>query len=209
MSVAAILQRTARYYEEKLAAHGPTFRGVDWNSSESQSLRFRQLLKACDLSQPFSVIDYGCGYGALVPFLLDSGCQFEYQGFDISAGMVAQACELHGELGKCEFLADESRLVAADYTIASGIFNVKQDASDEEWEQYVLRTLRRFAELSRRGFSFNVLTKYSDRDRMRPDLFYADPCRLFDFCKTELSRQVALLHDYGLYEFTMVVRFES
>jgi hypothetical protein len=41
---------------------------------------------------------------------------------------------------------------------------------------------------------------------MREDLFYADPCELFDYCKTRFARNVALLHDYGLYEFTILVR---
>ena len=28
----------------------------------------------------------------------------------------------------------------------------------------------------------------------------------FDFCKRNFSRNVALLHDYGLYDFTIIVR---
>ena len=37
---------------------------------------------------------------------------------------------------------------------------------------------------------------------MRADLYYADPRAFFDLCKRHYSKQVALLHDYGLYEFT-------
>ena len=44
---------------------------------------------------------------------------------------------------------------------------------------------------------------------MRPDLYYADPCFLFDYCQRRYSRWVAVLHDYGLYEFTIVVRKEE
>jgi hypothetical protein len=29
---------------------------------------------------------------------------------------------------------------------------------------------------------------------------------IFDICKRKFSRNVALLHDYGLYEFTILVR---
>ena len=63
-------------------------------------------------------------------------------------------------------------------------------------------------ETSSRGFSFNCLTKYSDAEKMMDNLFYADPCDLFDYCKWNFSKQVALLHDYGLYEFTIIVRKE-
>ena len=41
---------------------------------------------------------------------------------------------------------------------------------------------------------------------MRPYLYYADPLFLFDYCKKKYSKSVALLHDYGLYEFTILVR---
>ncbi len=60
--------------------------------------------------------------------------------------------------------------------------------------------------LSLQGFAFNALTSYSDPEYMRDDLFYADPSWLFDHCKRTYSSQVALLHDYGLYEFTILVR---
>jgi len=61
---------------------------------------------------------------------------------------------------------------------------------------------------SKRGFSFNMLTKYSDKEYMRDDLYYADPLFILDFCKRNFSKNVSLLHDYGLYEFTILVRME-
>jgi hypothetical protein len=62
--------------------------------------------------------------------------------------------------------------------------------------------------LCSKGFSFNMLTKYSDPERMaeRPDLFFGDPLFFFDFCKRNFSRNVALLHDYGVYDYTIIVR---
>jgi hypothetical protein len=41
---------------------------------------------------------------------------------------------------------------------------------------------------------------------MRDDLYYADPLFFFDYCKTRFSRFVTLIHDYPLYEFTILVR---
>jgi hypothetical protein len=94
----------------------------------------------------------------------------------------------------------------ADYGVASGIFNVRLGRSDEQWMAYLEATLDVLDRTSRHGFAFNCLTSYSDADKMRDYLFYADPCRLFDLCKRRYSRNVALLHDYGLYEFTILVR---
>lgn len=60
--------------------------------------------------------------------------------------------------------------------------------------------------LSRLGFAFNLLTGYADKALMRADLFYCDPSEYFDLCKRLYSRNVALLHDYDEFEFTLLVR---
>jgi SAM-dependent methyltransferase len=200
-----IKDKVGAYYTGRIREHGASARGVDWNSEESQVLRFAQLARVLPDSGQFSVVDYGCGYGALVPFLRSRGIEFEYQGFDISADMIEQARKDHpGD--HIRFTSNEDDLEPADYTVASGIFNVKLDTPVEDWTRYVMDTAARLDRLGTRGFAFNMLTSYSDADRMRSDLYYGDPTRFFDHCKRTFSKQVALLHDYGLYEFTMIVR---
>ncbi len=203
-----LLENVEKYYSEKIIVHGPTARGVDWNSEESQLLRFEQLLKVCDMSPGFSINDYGCGYGALVTYLHKKGLIFHYHGFDISISMINHAHKLYDGLEDCRFSSDESLLPLADYTVASGIFNVRLQASDDEWRRYIFDTVNKVATLSRRGFAFNMLTTYSDPERRRPDLYFADPLFWFDHCKRNFSRFVTLLHDYPLYEFTILVRKE-
>lgn len=209
MNYGRIRRRVQNYYDEKIQVHGPTARGVDWNSSESQQMRFGQLLKLIDATLPFTINDFGCGYGALVDYLRVEHKEFQYCGFDISLLMTTKAKELHTADNHLRFVNHESDLPQADYTVASGIFNVKLDNQSSEWDQYVLDTLETINALSQKGFAFNALTKYSDREHMRPDLYYADPGVLFDYCKTNFSRFVALLHDYPLYEFTILVRKET
>jgi SAM-dependent methyltransferase len=201
----SIKGKVGEYYSGRIREHGASARGVDWNSEESQVLRFTQLARIFPDSGPFSVVDYGCGYGALVPFLESRGAEFQYQGFDISDDMIDRARQDHrGE--HVTFTASEADLRPADYTVASGIFNVKLDTPVEDWTQYVMHTASTLDRLGTRGFSFNMLTSYSDADRMRSDLYYGDPCFFFDHCKRTYSKQVAVLHDYGLYEFTVLVR---
>lgn len=201
-----ILRDVAAYYTGKLCDHGPTARGADWNSTESQALRFEQLLKVCDPSVRFSLNDYGCGYGALVSHLESRGLTVRYAGYDVSEAMVAQARALYTGRSWCQFFTDEGQLGPADFSVASGIFNVKLGFSNDQWKTYMLHLVDRLAFLSQRGFAFNALTTYADADRMRGDLFYADPLFWFDHCKRRYSRKVSLLHDYPLYEFTIAVR---
>ena len=202
---ADVVRRVAAYYSEKVEHYGATPRGADWNSPESQELRFLQLARLFDDDAAFSVNDYGCGYGALAAFLRRRGLTCSYRGYDIASAMIAEGRRFLAGMDGCVLLDDSTTLDVADYTVASGIFNVKLDTPVAEWASYVETTLTQMASLSRRGFAFNMLTSYADAERMRPDLYYADPHRYFDRCRS-FSRRVALLHDYPLYEFTIIVR---
>jgi SAM-dependent methyltransferase len=201
-----MLQRVANYYADKLERFGSTAAGVDWNSAESQHLRFNQLLRLEPDAGEHSVNDYGCGYGALVDYLRGRGLSWQYRGFDISDSMIACAQLLHHDDPNCSFTADEGSLSPADYTFASGIFNVTLGYDEVAWKDYVIETLATLNRITRHAFAFNLLSTYSDPARRRSDLFYADPLFFFDLCKQRFAPRVALLHDYPLYEFTIVVR---
>ncbi|MBV9191311.1 MAG: class I SAM-dependent methyltransferase [Betaproteobacteria bacterium] len=200
------LADVTHYYSERLREHGASAQGVDWNSADSQRLRFTQLLRICGERENFSLNDIGCGYGALFDYLSERRSHCDYLGVDIAAPMIAKAVELHRGRTGCRFLVGEHPDRRADYGVASGVFNVKLSSHAADWRAHILRTLDHLNEASKDGFAFNCLTKYSDADRMKEHLYYADPAELFDHCKRSYSRNVALLHDYGLYEFTILVR---
>jgi SAM-dependent methyltransferase len=201
-----LLEQVRGYYEGTLDRFGPTFRGVDWNSQESQLLRFAQLQRLVDPDPDATVLDFGCGYGALAHFLRQHGHRGGYHGVDLSARMISAARDETTSLSRCRFSQAAAPGEQADYVLASGVFNVKQDSSVAVWRQHVEETLYGMRDLARHGVAFNMLTSYSDQDRRRPHLFYADPSEILRFCLTRLSPRAALFHDYGLYEFTVHVR---
>jgi len=201
-----MLGDVARYYTSKLEEHGTTARGVDWNGEAGQTLRFDQLLRIVDVAGRFSINDLGCGYGALLDHLDARGFEVDYTGIDVSAEMARAGARRFEGRADADFICAARLNREADYSVASGIFNVRLERSDAEWRGYIEATLDMLHAASRRGFSFNCLTSYCDASKMRDDLYYADPCALFDLCKRRYSKSVALLHDYGLYEFTILVR---
>lgn len=201
-----LLDEVAGYYSKKIAQYGNTPLGVDWNGEASQILRFQQLSKVITADANFSLNDLGSGYGALFEFLLGKYKAFSYLGIDISLDMVKAAINRYGQYSQSRFINSKEPDGVADFSIASGIFNVRLGYQDDEWYTYLEDTLDILDRTSRQGFSFNCLTSYSDEDKKRDYLYYADPCVIFDLCKRRYSRNVALLHDYGLYEFTILVR---
>lgn len=194
-------------YTNNLAEHGVSSRSVGWPQADAQTLRFEKLAQVIDLTAPdvpVSVNDWGCGYGAMFAFLdARPGVELQrYVGYDVSSEMLDAARE-HVPDPRAQWVLGSDVDQVADYSFVSGTFNVRLQASDASWGEYVRAVLRRLHEHSRRGFAFNLLTSYVDW--RKDDLFYADPGEFFAFCKAELSRFVTLLHDYPLYEWTMLV----
>jgi SAM-dependent methyltransferase len=200
------LSNVERYFSERLKAHGATHLGVDYNSTESQEARFFQLTKVIDTSVKYSLLDFGCGYGGMYDYLVRLGHSLHYVGYDIAEAMVAKGRELHPDNPDCRFTSDIRQVPVVDYAVVSGTFNMKLDADFESWTRIILEALQEMNARASRGIAFNMLTMYSDANRMRPDLYYGDPCFFFDHCKRNFSRNVALLHDYNLYDFTILVR---
>lgn len=208
MSIDETQKKLNDYFTEKLEIFGATPKGVDYNGPEAQECRFEQLVKVINPALPFTLMDYGCGYGAMFDFLYEKGWTFEYYGVDLIEKMAMAGRAAHKDFPNAHFTSNEMEFPKVDYLLAGAIFNIKLNTTYSDWQNFVVKTLGHMNELCSKGFSFNMLTKYSDADRMaqRPDLFYGDPLFFFDFCKRNFSRNVALLHDYGLYDFTILVR---
>ena len=208
MTIDETQKKLNEYFTEKLETFGATAKGVDYNGEQARQNRFAELVKIINPTKPFSIVDYGCGYGAMFEFLNDKDWDFQYYGVDLIEKMILAGREKYKDFSNAHFTTDEKEIPVADYLVAAGIFNIKLESPYDEWQDFICETLPRMNALCSKGFSFNMLTKYSDADRMaeRPDLFYGDPLFFFDFCKRNYSRNVALLHDYSLYDFTILVR---
>ncbi len=201
--------RTLAHYADKFAAHGDTPRGVDWNGAESQLLHFEQFWHLLPRDRSFSINDFGCGYGALVDPLLERFPQAQYHGIDVNAAMIDTARQRHGNRAGVTFEIADQPGSMADFGVASGVFTLRLGRTDAQCEEDMHRAIDTLAATSRYGFAFNCLTSYSAIERMRSDLYYPNPCAVFDHCKRHHARDVALLHDYGLYAFTILVRKAS
>jgi SAM-dependent methyltransferase len=200
-----ILDQISEYYASKIKQFGPIPQGVDWNSGESQELRFEVLSNLIQEQEHFSILDFGCGFGSMFEYFNSKYSSFEYIGFDVAEEMITTALNKFPTQENVKWTSSLP-IEKIDYVIASGIFNVKLENTNEDWLTYILETLKKIDDITVKGFSFNVLTKYSDTEYMKEYLYYADPSILFDYCKTNFSKNVALLHDYNLYEFSIIVR---
>ena len=204
----AVHAAIARYYTDTVQTHGATPHGVDWTCVPTQELRFVQLLKLCDFTAPFSLNDLGCGYGALLAFLAKRhrGCKVDYLGVDLSGAMIAQAHDLWAKRRRTRFLVSHASPRSADYSLASGIFNVRLDPSAARWTRFIATTLEQLHATSRRGFAVNFLAPLPRGITGTPALYRAPPGLWRRYCEQTLGAEVEVLTGYGMREFTLLVR---
>lgn len=201
------IDQIEKLYTQNLENFGFDSKSVGWKSEESQILRFDQLVKAIDnQNDPFTVNDWGCGYGAMYDYFQNKFPFIsQYNGFDISEKMI-DAARKKLSLGSVKYdlyLKDQPH-IASDYTFISGIFNVKFASDELIWKNFVEASIHKAFEVSTKACAFNLLTTYVDWKQ--DGLYYADPNYYFDFCKKNISRNVTLIHDYNLYEWTIIIR---
>ena len=203
--MAVDLSKVEKLYSDNIKEFGIDAKSVGWGTKEKQDLRFEKLMGVVlDRNSKFSINELGCGYGELIKYCATQKMQVsEYFGYDLSAEMIDAAEKYIGASNVNLFQSGKLNTIA-DYTIASGIFNVKFEEQRNNWEEYVLDSIKHMYDNSTKGISFNFLTKYVDWEQ--DNLYYADPLFIFDFCKKNLSKKVNLIHDYDLYEFTVQIK---
>lgn len=188
MSRQAIIEN----YRERLRKHGPSPQAVQYSDAESQSARFA-VLAAIDPNME-SVLDVGSGLCDFVRFLRARGSTARYLGVDIVPEFVALSQEalIEDPAAEAALLDVETFELPSgfEYAVLSGVFN---NVMDDNWA-FMAVTLRRMWAAATRGIAFNAMSTYVDyRDS---DLWYVDPARVLDFCKSELGGHPVLRHDY-------------
>jgi SAM-dependent methyltransferase len=201
------LDKIEELYSGNIKSKGMTSKSVGWGSEECQNLRFQKLTSVIgDRTIPVRINDYGCGYGAHLQFLESIGIRVkEYNGYDLSEPMLESARQnllsFKGALGLHQ-TPDIS--TTADYSFVSGTFNVCFETDDDAWKRFIITKLDELNHYSSKGFSFNLLSTFVDWQE--DHLYYGDPTFWFEHCKKKYSRYVSLLHDYQLFEWTIIVK---
>ncbi|MBL4706317.1 MAG: hypothetical protein JKY54_17450 [Flavobacteriales bacterium] len=182
---------------------------VGWKNDHAQEIRFEKLTELfANRISDFSLNDLGCGLGHYHDYLMRSGfSKISYSGYDVLEKMISEANKID-RIGRStfQFIDHAEAMKKSDFSVCSGIFNLKFDHPTEEWVEYIFNTLEVLYEKSEYGFAFNALTSFADEERKSDELFYANPSKLFEFCLRNFSKNVSLLHDYHQHDFTIIVR---
>lgn len=190
---AAVLQ----YHRRRIG--DPTRCALGWRSPEGQRVRFEVLCRIGDMSG-CKVLDLGCGYGDLRPFLEQRFVDVAYLGVDQMPEFIEEACRRHGHLPRTGFVQADmlnAVLPQVDYVLASGAMSYRSGNA-----LYPYNLIRQMWEAATRGIAFNLLD--ANVFEATPVLRGQDPEAIGDFCRV-LDPAAELVRGYLPYDFTVLM----
>jgi SAM-dependent methyltransferase len=188
------------HYARTFAAHGTSPKGVDWRDEETANIRLRQMLKVVEKPRACSLLDVGCGYGALLAMIQAENLPYRYSGVDVVPAMIeaAKARFKDADFHCADIFSLDTQY---DYVVCNGVLTQKLDASEPEMDAFAWRLIRHMFALSRVGIAFNIMTTHVNYTV--PNLYYRDPQKMLADCISSITPHARLSENYGLYEYTL------
>lgn len=208
------LQKQAAYYEDLLAKHGENYKALDWNSTESQKLRYKILKEIFLYSKKasnLSMLDVGCGFGDLYGYFKAEGLlnrhRISYTGYDISSRLIEVAKKRYpGAKFEVKDILKDRYVPKFDYVFCSGIFNIRTTEKAEHLD-FVKEMIFRFFDLAACGVGINFLSegalpKSEVEDINEGRYYYFKPEEIVNFCRFVCGRFI-VRHDYHPGDFSL------
>ncbi len=193
------------HYRKTFIQHGSTSRGVDWGDKEwAAVLRQNKMLDVVKhhSKDRVSLLDVGCGYGALADVIKEKHPNILYTGVDVVEEMVMDAKTRHplhqfiwGDILEVD-------IGKYDYVVCNGILTQKVSASTLAMNRFAQRLIKRMFDVCNCGVAFNIMTTYVNFQK--ENLYYRNPAELMAWCMSELTPHAKIDCAYDLwYEYTV------
>lgn len=81
-------------YQETFKKHGINPKALQWTSAEEADLRYKELVADIEIEGK-TILDVGCGFGDIIPYLTKKTNNFEMTGVDVVPEFVKVATDKH------------------------------------------------------------------------------------------------------------------
>ena len=186
-------------YNAMLQKSENDFEKVGWGSKKSQITRFHVLMEVGNLEKR-SILDVGCGLGAMLDYIDKNISIQSYTGIDINSNMIKEAKKRHpnAEFKTLDITKNLEELSNKrfDYVFLSGALNLSADNHEEN----IKKVIKKMFGLANKAIALNFLSIFSDRFTQAE--YYCSPLEILEFSFT-LTKKVTLRHDYMPHDFTI------
>jgi len=188
-------------FYDNIQPNRPAARKVGWTDKNAQFSRFKQLTNITSFFA-HTLLDVGCGLGALHTFLIEDQLDAKYTGIDINPQFIKEAQKQHPSATfKHADIFDPNFYEEYDYILASGIFNQRVPKQ----MKYIEKGIQKMVQLCRYGVAFNILSSSTPKHmRQSPTFHYYSPSKVLDIC-LKYSPYVVLKQHYLPNDMTFYI----
>ena len=188
-------------YQRTFAKHGRTAKALQWGSDEAAERRYKEIVADVDFKGK-TILDVGCGFGDIIPFIEEKARHFEYKGVDVVPEFIETAKKRHPgyEFEVGDFFGNPGD-VKYDIVMTSGTLNAK----DDDAMDFRKKAIKTMFENAKEAVIFNMAGNYPQpKSKEDGKVYYADSTEVLEYCLT-LTKKVIFRHHYHDKDFTLAL----
>lgn len=188
-------------YYKAFKEHKGSIKSLMWNSYGSAATRYKELVKDLDFNNR-SVLDVGCGFGDIIPYITYESSSFDYCGIDFTAAFIEEAKKRYPEYN---FIRgnyfDEPLNDKFDIIICCGALNGNYGDKSLKKRKNAIKTMFDNCKIA---VAFNMAGGISPKNKKSSVIYYADSLEILAYC-SKISKKIILKNHYHERDFTVVM----
>jgi SAM-dependent methyltransferase len=200
-----MIKNRKKSYQKSYKKYGVGPKALKWHSEKAAKQRYEQIVVDIDFNGK-SILDVGCGFGDIIPYIADKSDIFSYTGIDFVPEFIKEAKRIYP---KHRFLVGnyfkQPLERKFDIIICSGALNGNY-ADNLGFRKKAIKTMFNHV---KECLVFNMAGRHpKPKTAKHSNVWFADSKTIHDYCKT-LSKKVLLKDDYHSNDFTIVMFKEN
>jgi SAM-dependent methyltransferase len=200
-----MIKNRKKSYQKSYKKYGVGPKALKWHSEKAARQRHEQIVADIDFNGK-SILDVGCGFGDIIPYIADKSDAFSYTGIDFVPEFIREAKKIYPEY---IFLAGDYFKQPLekkfDIIICCGALN----GNYKDNLGFRKKAIRAMFDHAKECFVFNMAGRHpKPKTARRSNVWFADSKKIFQYCET-LSKKVLLKDNYHSNDFTIVMFKEN
>lgn len=195
------LKEKAKSYQKAFKKHKVHPKSLFWASKKAATLRYKELVVDLNLEGK-TILDIGCGFGDIIPFLSKKAKDFSYTGVDIVPEFVQVAQDKYP---KHQFILrdciNHPLKEKFDIVISSGTLN----SNFKDPYRFRKEAIKVFFDHARESLVFNMAGSHPQpKNKQKNKVYYTDSLIILEYCFS-LSSKIVFRHHYHRKDFTVTI----
>jgi len=188
-------------YQKKFKKYGVDPRALKWETKKAAAQRYEQIVADADFAGK-SILDVGCGFGGIIPYISAKEENFNYTGVDIVPEFIRQAKKLHPS-HKFAIRDYFENPLKKNFDIVLSVGTLNSNLKDNLiFRKKAIKTMFGHA---KEALVFNMAGRHpKPKTAPKSNVWFADPLEILEYCLS-LTKKVILRNHYHSRDFTIVM----